>query len=51
MYFIMHGIDNSIPDEYIAFQKKYGISLKKESVLDPLSLKKPPRITKLSLII
>jgi hypothetical protein len=36
----MHGIDNSIPDEYIAFQKKYGISLKKENcVLDPLSLK------------
>jgi hypothetical protein len=40
VYFIMHGIDNSIPDEYIAFQKKYGISLKKENcVLDPLSLK------------
>jgi hypothetical protein len=31
VYFIMHGIDNSIPDEYIAFQK-YGISLKKKIV-------------------
>jgi hypothetical protein len=41
VYFIMHGIDNSIPDEYIAFQKKYGIGLKKENcVLDPLSFKR-----------
>lgn len=41
VYFVMHGIDNSIPDEYIAFQKKYGISLKKENcALDPLSFKK-----------
>ena len=39
--FIMYGIANSIPDEYIAFQKKYGISLKKENcVLDPLSFKR-----------
>jgi hypothetical protein len=41
VHFIMHGIDNSIPDEHIVFQKKYGISLKKENcVLDPLSFKR-----------
>jgi hypothetical protein len=40
-YFIMHGITNSIPDAYLTFQKKYGISLKKENcVLDPVSYKR-----------
>lgn len=41
VHFVMYGIDNSIPDEYIAFQKKYGIELVKENcVIDPLSFKK-----------
>lgn len=39
--FIMHGIDNSIPPEYIEFKKKYGIGLIKENcVIDPISMKK-----------
>lgn len=39
--FIMHGIDNSIPKEYIDFKEKYGIGLIKENcVIDPLSFKK-----------
>lgn len=39
--FIMHGIDNSIPEEYIRFKEKYGIGLIKENcVIDPLSFKK-----------
>lgn len=39
--FIMHGIDGSIPEEYIRFKKKYGIGLIKEScVIDPFSFKK-----------
>ena len=40
VYFITHGLDNSIPQEYMAFQQKYGISLKKENcAIDPLSFK------------
>jgi len=39
--FIMHGIDNSIPIEYLEFKKKYGIGLIKENcVIDPISMKK-----------
>ncbi|MDG4945856.1 hypothetical protein NMK71_05470 [Weeksellaceae bacterium KMM 9713] len=39
--FIMHGIDATIPEEYIAFKEKYGIGLIKENCLvDPLSFKK-----------
>ena len=39
--FIMHGIDSSIPEEYVKFKKKYGIGLIKENcVIDPLSFKK-----------
>ena len=39
--FIMHGIDSSIPKEYLEFKEKYGIGLVKENcVIDPLSFKK-----------
>lgn len=39
--FIMHGIDSSIPKEYIDFKDKYGIGLTKENcVIDPLAFKK-----------
>jgi hypothetical protein len=39
--FIMHGIDSSIPEEYVTFKEKYGIGLiKKNCVIDPLSFKK-----------
>lgn len=39
--FIIHGIDSSIPEEYVLFQEKYGIGLLKENcVIDPLSFKK-----------
>jgi hypothetical protein len=39
--FIIHGIDNSIPIEYIKFKEKYGIGLIKENcVIDPLSFKR-----------
>ncbi|WP_247653626.1 hypothetical protein [Flavobacterium sp. CS20] len=39
--FIMHGIDSSIPKEYVEFKEKYGIGLIKENcVIDPLSFKK-----------
>ena len=39
--FIMHGIDSSIPNEYVEFKEKYGIGLTKENcVIDPLSFKK-----------
>ncbi len=39
--FIMHGIDSSIPKEYVDFKEKYGIGLIKENcVIDPLSFKK-----------
>ena len=41
LYFIMHGIDSSIPEEYVSFKEKYGIGLKKENcVVDPLSFKR-----------
>tara|TARA_R110002124_G_scaffold38485_3_gene122110 strand:+ start:291 stop:920 length:630 start_codon:yes stop_codon:yes gene_type:complete len=40
IYFILHGLDNSIPEEYIAFHNKYGINVRKENcVLDPVSFK------------
>lgn len=39
--FIMHGIDSSIPKEYVEFKEKYGVGLTKENcVIDPLSFKK-----------
>lgn len=39
--FIMHGIDNAIPEDYLKFKEKYGIGvIKKNCVLDPLSFKK-----------
>lgn len=39
--FIMHGIESSIPKEYVAFKEKYGIGLIIENcVIDPLSFKK-----------
>ena len=39
--FIMHGIDSSIPKEYVEFKENYGIGLIKENcVIDPLSFKK-----------
>jgi hypothetical protein len=39
--FIMHGIDSSMPKEYVEFKEKYGIGLVKENcVIDPLSFKK-----------
>ena len=39
--FIIHGIDNSIPIEYVEFKEKYGIGLIKENcVIDPLSFKR-----------
>lgn len=39
--FIMHGIDSSIPEDYVKFKEKYGIGLIKENcVIEPLSFKK-----------
>jgi hypothetical protein len=39
--FIIHGIDNSIPKEFVQFKEKYGIGLIRENcVIDPLSFKK-----------
>ena len=39
--FIIHGIDSSIPKEYVDFKEKYGIGLiKKNCVIDPMSFKK-----------
>lgn len=39
--FVIHGIDNSIPEEYVKFKEKYGVGLLKENCLmDPLSFKK-----------
>jgi hypothetical protein len=39
--FIMHGIDSSIPKEYVDFKEKYGIGLIKENcAIDPMSFKK-----------
>ncbi|MGZ0017683.1 FEKKY domain-containing protein [Yeosuana sp. AK3] len=39
--FIMHALENSIPEEYVIFKEKYGIGLIKENcVIDPLSFKK-----------
>ncbi len=39
--FILHGIDHSIPEEYVEFKEKYGVGLTKENcVIDPLSFKK-----------
>jgi len=39
--FIINGIDNSIPKDYIKFKEKYGIGLVKENcVIDPISYKK-----------
>ena len=39
--FIINGIDNSIPEEYVIFKEKYGIGLRKENcVIDPISFKK-----------
>ncbi|OBX17488.1 hypothetical protein LX77_03911 [Gelidibacter algens] len=39
--FIIHGIDNSIPDGFATFKEKYGIGLIKENcVIDPLSFKR-----------
>jgi hypothetical protein len=39
--FIMHGIDGSIPEDYVKFKEKYGIGLIKENcVVDPWSFKK-----------
>ncbi|MBC5837708.1 FEKKY domain-containing protein [Flavobacterium muglaense] len=39
--FIIHGINNSVPEEYVVFKKKYGIGLVKENCLtEPISLKK-----------
>ncbi|MEL4309084.1 FEKKY domain-containing protein [Joostella sp. CR20] len=38
--FIMHGIDSSVPKEYLEFKEKYGIGLvKKNCMIDPLSFK------------
>ncbi len=38
--FIIHGIDSSIPKEYVDFKEKYGIGLiKKNCIIDPLSFK------------
>ena len=39
--FIMHGLNNSIPEEYVLFKAKYGIGLIKENcAIDPFSFKK-----------
>lgn len=38
LFFIMHSIDSSIPEEYILFKEKYGIGLHKENcAIDPMS--------------
>ncbi|GHB28003.1 FEKKY domain-containing protein [Mongoliitalea lutea] len=39
--FIMHGLDSSIPENYLNFKEKYGVGLIKENcVIDPLSFKR-----------
>jgi len=39
--FISHGIDATIPEEYVRFKEKYGIGLVKENcVIDPAAYKK-----------
>lgn len=39
--FIIHGIDGSIPEEYVKFKEKYGVGLIKENcVINPLSFEK-----------
>ncbi|MDX1365637.1 MAG: hypothetical protein R3243_15625 [Arenibacter latericius] len=39
--FIIHGIDNSIPKEFVKFEEIYGVGLVKENcVVDPLSYKR-----------
>lgn len=39
--FIVHGMDSSIPKEYVEFKEKYGVGLIKENcVIDPLSFKR-----------
>lgn len=41
VHFITHSLDNPISVEYVAFQKKYGISIKRENcALDPITVKK-----------
>lgn len=38
--FILHGIDNTIPEDYLAFKDKYGIGVIKENcAINPLSYK------------
>jgi len=50
--FIMHGLNNSIPEEYVLFKAKYGIGLIKKIVrLIHFHLKKLPYTTKSFLII
>jgi hypothetical protein len=39
VHFITHGLDNSVSEEYVAFQEKYGISIKEKCVLDPITVK------------
>ena len=39
--FIVHGLDHSIPQEYVEFKRKYGVGLIKQNcLLDPFSFKK-----------
>lgn len=39
--FIIHGIDNTIPEGFTEFKEKYGIGVQKENcVVDPLSFKR-----------
>lgn len=38
--FILHGIDNTVTEDYLAFKDKYGIgAIKENCVIDPLSYK------------
>jgi hypothetical protein len=38
--FILHGIDNTVPEDYLAFKDKYGIGVRKENcAINPISYK------------
>jgi hypothetical protein len=40
VHFITHGLDNSVPEEYVAFQEKIWYKFQgKGNVLDPITVK------------
>ena len=48
VYFIMHGIDSSIPNDYQKFKEKYGIGLFKENcTIDPITSERTTKNNKI----